>query len=219
MSRMWDQDMEARRAKMVESQIAHRGIKDRRLLAVMRRIPRERFLPPNLQHQAYEDRALPTECGQTISQPYIVACMTQALRLDPHHRVLEIGTGTGYQTAILAELANHVYSIESHETLSTSARQLLASLGIANVTFSFGDGSLGWADHAPFDRIIVTAAAPRIIEEIVDQLADGGRLVIPVGDASAQRLTTVERAGDRLVERPSIAVRFVKLLGEGGFKS
>jgi len=212
-------ELESRRREMVESQIAGRGVADARLLDVMRRLPREVFLPPTLVNEAYEDRALGTELGQTISQPYIVACMTEALQIDPDHRVLEIGTGTGYQTAILSKLAHHVYSVERLEALTRSAESRLSELGITNVTLITGDGSLGMPAEAPFDRILVTAAAPRVVETLVEQLREGGRLVIPIGTANAQRLTTVERYRQKTIERPSIAVRFVKLIGAAGFEN
>lgn len=202
---------------MVESQIAQRGIRDERVLDAMRTVPRDLFIPPDQVAYAYEDRALPVGMGQTISQPYIVALMTESLQVGPSHRVLEIGTGTGYQSAVLATLAGHVYSIERLKALSVLAQQRLESLGFDNVTVRIGDGSIGWPEEAPFDRIIVTAAAPTITQPLVDQLAEGGRLVIPVGDEGTQQLTTVERHHGKIVERPSIAVRFVKLIGESGF--
>ena len=176
---------------MVEAQLAERGIQDPCILDVMRKIPRERFLPSAIAHQAYQDRALPVELGQTISQPYIVGCMTQALQLKPHHRVLEVGTGTGYQTAILAHLAKTVYSVERFDELSQSAQSRLRFLGLGNVVCKTGDGTRGWPEHAPYDRIIVTAAAPRIIQDLVDQLDEGGLLVMPVGGEGTQRLTTI----------------------------
>ncbi len=204
---------------MVQTQLRQRGIQDPRVLDSMGRIPRERFLPSGLSHLAYEDRALPIELDQTISQPYIVAFMTEALRIAPEHRVLEIGTGTGYQTAILAHLADRVYSIERHEPLSHAAALRLAELGITNVELTTGDGSVGWPEHAPYDRIIVTAASPDVGAQLVEQLADGGRMIVPVGDEHAQRLTLVERHAGKTVERPSIAVRFVKLVGRAGFEA
>ncbi|MFQ5410840.1 MAG: protein-L-isoaspartate(D-aspartate) O-methyltransferase [Phycisphaerae bacterium] len=212
-------ELESRRRVMVESQIAGRGVVDVRLLDVMRRLPREAFLPPTLVDEAYEDRALGTELGQTISQPYIVACMTEALQIVPDHRVLEIGTGTGYQTAILSKLARHVYSVERLEALTRSAKSRLSELGITNVTLITGDGSLGLPAEAPFDRILVTAAAPRVVNTLVEQLREGGRLVIPIGTVNSQRLTTIERYRQKTIERPSIAVRFVKLIGAAGFEN
>lgn len=202
---------------MVEQQLRGRGITDSRILAIMQRLPRERFLPPALADRSYEDRALAAELGQTISQPYIVAYMTEALGIEREHRVLEIGTGTGYQTAVLAQLANAVYSIERLAELSRTARQRLEGLGLKNVTYGVGDGTLGWPEHAPYDRIIVTAAAPRVIPDLLAQLIDGGRLVIPVGTADTQTLTCVERDRGRIIERPSLSVKFVRLVGAKGF--
>lgn len=187
------------------------------MLEAMRKLPRERFLPPSQARYAYEDRALPIGMEQTLSQPYIVALMTESLRVAPDHRVLEIGTGTGYQTAVLATLARHVYSVERLDALSIAAEKRLEDIGLQNVTLRIGDGSLGWPEHAPFDRIIVTAAAPAICQALVDQLAEGGRLVLPVGEGVSQQLTTIERRHGSIIERPSIAVRFVKLIGEQGF--
>lgn len=214
---MTDSDIQTARLDMVESQIARRGIRDERVLEAMRAIPRERFLPPDQIAHAYEDRALLVGLGQTISQPYIVALMTESLQLSPDHRVLEVGTGTGYQTAILATLTGHVFTIERIEELAVSVPKRLEDLGLENVTFRTADGSVGWPEQAPFDRITVTAAAPRVIPALVAQLAEGGRLVIPVGDEETQRLTVVERHQGKTVERPSIAVRFVKLIGTSGF--
>ncbi|MBN2562616.1 MAG: protein-L-isoaspartate(D-aspartate) O-methyltransferase [Phycisphaerae bacterium] len=214
---MSEGDTQAERFRMVEAQIAGRGIRDERVLDAMRSVPREAFLPPDQVPHAYEDRALAIGMGQTISQPYIVALMTESLRPEPTHKVLEIGTGTGYQTAILARLVGHVYSVERIEELSDDARQRLGMLGLHNITFRVGDGSVGWPEYAPFDRVMVTAAAPAVIQPLVDQLTDGGRLVIPVGDEGTQRLTTIERHKGKIVEQSSIAVRFVKLIGESGF--
>jgi protein-L-isoaspartate(D-aspartate) O-methyltransferase len=212
-----DNSADDQRRRMVDSQIAARGIHDPRVLAAMKAVARERFVPPKSATLAYEDRALPVGMGQTISQPYIVAFMTESLRLEPGHRVLEVGTGTGYQTAILAMLARQVYSVERIAALSLAAQDRLQELGIRNVAFRIGDGSLGWPEQAPFDRIIVTAAAPKVIQPLCDQLAEGGMTVMPVGDEVSQRLVVVGRVGGRAVEYPSIAVRFVKLVGEGGF--
>jgi protein-L-isoaspartate(D-aspartate) O-methyltransferase len=203
--------------RMVERQIATRGVRDPRVLAAMRSVLREEFVPPELLHAAYEDRALHIGMGQTISQPYIVGLMTASLRVENTHRVLEVGTGTGYQTAILASLARHVYTVERLEPLADAAKKRLARLGIENVSVRTGDGSLGWIEEAPFDRIIVTAAAPAISESLTGQLVPGGRMVVPVGNEDTQRLIAVERRDDQLVETPSIAVRFVRLIGEEGF--
>lgn len=206
-----------RRRGMIENQIAARGVRDRRVIAAIQEIPREDFVPASLADSAYDDRALGVERGQTISQPYIVGLMTELLGIRPDDRVLEIGTGTGYQTAVLARLAGWVISIERIAELSTSAQARLARLAVNNVTFRIGDGSIGLAEQAPFPRIIVTAAAPAVIGPLVDQLAVGGRLVMPVGSESQQFLTTIERHQDRVVETPGIAVRFVKLIGSSAF--
>lgn len=214
---MTDGEAQRQRERMVETQIARRGIRSERVLDAVRNTPRELFVPAEQAAYAYEDRALPVGMGQTISQPYIVALMTEALEIASDHRVLEIGTGTGYQTAILASLARSVFSVERIEALSIAARRRIADLGFNHVTFRVGDGSVGLPEFAPFDRIIVTAAAPAVVQALVDQLVEGGRLVIPVGDENTQRLTTIERRQGKIVERPSIAVRFVKLIGESGF--
>ena len=209
----------AQRERMVQLQLRDRHITDQRVLDVVGDMPRERFLPSDLQPRAYEDCALPIDCGQTISQPYMVAIMTQLLRIEPTHRVLEIGTGSGYQAAILARLAGHVHTVERIDTLSRQATQRLAQLNIDNVTFHIDDGSAGWPDHSPYHSIIVTAGAPAICQNLVDQLVDGGRLVIPVGGSDEQVLTVVERRGDRTIETPSIGCRFVKLIGAAGWQA
>jgi len=202
---------------MVEDQLRNRGIDDERVLEVMGRLPRERFVLPGDQSAAYDDQALPIQAGQTISQPYMVGLMTQLLDVEPTDRILEVGTGSGYQTAILASLAGHVYSIERLDVLSELAGRRLAELGLTNVTFRVGDGTLGWPSEAPFDGIMVTAGAPRIPPALVEQLADGGRLVVPVGGESHQTLTVIERRGQTTIERPGIACRFVPLIGQAGW--
>lgn len=210
-------DFRTRRHRMVLEQLEARGISSVRVLEVMREVERERFVSANLADEAYDDRALPSALGQTISQPFIVALMTEALAIEPYHRVLEIGTGTGYQTAILAKLSRQVFTIERLEELSTTARQRLVALGLQNVSFRVGDGTLGWPEAAPFDRILVTAAAPQIVPTLLDQLANGGRMVLPVGEEPAQRLTLVERFRGKTIERPLVGVRFVRLIGAEGF--
>jgi protein-L-isoaspartate(D-aspartate) O-methyltransferase len=202
------------RRRMVDDQIRARGILDPRVTEAMEQIPRERFLPASQAHEAFSDRALPIDCGQTISQPFMVASMTENLDVHPVHRVLEIGTGSGYQTAILARLAGHVYTIERLAPLQANARRLLDSLGFANVSYRVGDGSLGWPEFAPFDRIIVTAGAPETPRALADQLVDGGRLVIPLGGKAEQTLTIVDRRAGRTIEMPRYACRFVQLIGE-----
>ncbi len=212
-------DLEAQnlRLAMVESQIVRRGIRDPRLLDAMRDIPRHEFVPPDQVPHAYEDRALAVGEEQTISQPYIVGYMTELLRVEPEHRVLEIGTGTGYQTAVLSRLAHAVYTVERLEGLARAARDRLTAMGYGNVTYRVGDGTLGWPEAAPFDRILVTAAAPTMVGPLVDQIGEGGRLVIPIGGPEDQQVTVVERRGGRLVTETLIAVRFVKLIGAAGF--
>lgn len=203
---------------MVERQLQSRGIDDEGVLEAMRAIPRHRFLPPDRVGQSYLDRALPLREGQTISQPYMVAAMTQAMALEPECRVLEIGTGSGYQTAILAALSETVYTIERLPSLTDMARETLASLGVENVRFRTGDGSVGWPEEAPFDAIIVTAGAPAPPESLKAQLSpDGGRLVIPVGDQEIQTLYRFTRVGSEVTAESYMACRFVPLLGEEGW--
>ncbi|MBN1490741.1 MAG: protein-L-isoaspartate(D-aspartate) O-methyltransferase [Phycisphaerae bacterium] len=211
------QDYSGLRQRMVAEQIEARGIKDERVLAAMREVPRERFVDADQRVCAFEDRALPIEAGQTVSQPYMVAAMTEALTVGPTHRVLEIGTGSGYQTAILARLAAEVYTIERLEALSRRAQALLGALDAENVRYHVGDGTLGWPEAAPFDRILVTAGAPDVPRPLVDQLIDGGRLVVPVGRSGTQTLTIVTRLGGRTSERLLMGCRFVPLIGEAGW--
>lgn len=206
------------RHRMIEDQLRPRGIRDERVLAVMAELPREQFVGSMCQHDSYCDRALPITEGQTISQPFMVASMTQLLRLDPAHTVLEIGTGSGYQTAVLARLAGHVDTIERIGVLQAEARGRLEGMGITNVTYQVGDGTKGWPEHAPYDRIIVTAGAPHTPPPLIDQLAENGRLVIPVGSRSEQTLTVLERREGRILEKPLYACRFVQLLGDEGWQ-
>ncbi len=201
---------DARRDDMVEQQIARRGIADPRVLEALRTVPRERFVPADQASRAYDDRALPIGLGQTISQPYVVAYMTEVLRVEPGHRVLEIGTGSGYQAAVLGELTREVYSIEIVSELAARASATLKALGYAHVHVRDGDGYAGWPEHAPFDRIIVTAAVQAIPEPLVDQLAPGGVLVAPVGSqGETQWITIAERTAQGVVQRRTIAVQFV----------
>lgn len=202
----------ARRLLMVERQIRRRGVRDERVLAAIERVPRHHFVPLEDREYAYDDNPLPIGSGQTISQPYIVALMTEALRLTPQSVVLEVGTGSGYQTAVLAELAREVYSIERLETLGKEARDRLDVLGYENVTVRIGDGHRGWPEAAPFDAIIVTAAPERVPEALVEQLVDGGRLVIPVG-SSFQELRLVIKRGTRVENVKITDVRFVPMVG------
>jgi protein-L-isoaspartate(D-aspartate) O-methyltransferase len=207
----------ARRHEMVERQCRDRGIHDERVLAVLADLPREKFVPPDAVADAYSDRAVGIELSQTISQPYIVALMTSALDVQPADVVLEVGTGSGYQTAVLARLARLVYTVERFAELSRLAARRLGELGIRNVVCCVGDGSEGWPAAAPFDRIIVTAGSPQVPPVLVEQLRVGGRLVIPVGPEDSQTLVLVERQIDRVIERPLIACRFVKLVGRAGW--
>jgi len=208
----------ARRLDMVATQIAARGVRDPRVLEAMREVPRHRFVPWSARQEAYEDRPLPIGEGQTISQPYMVAVMTEVLGAQPADRVLEIGTGSGYQTAILSRLAARVVSIERHAVLAARAKAVLESIGIANVEIHVGDGTEGWPEDAPFDRILVTAGAPAVPDSLRQQLADGGRLVIPVGPSGFQHVTIVDRRGDDYAERRGDACVFVPLIGRLGWK-
>jgi protein-L-isoaspartate(D-aspartate) O-methyltransferase len=210
------------RIRMVDSQIRARSITDARLLKVMETIPRHLFVDEGLIDQAYNDNPLPIGEHQTISQPYIVALMTQALELKGRERVLEIGTGSGYQTAILAKLADRVFSIERVATLAARARKILDQLNCYNVAIRVGDGSYGWKEEAPFDAIITTAAVPSIPGHLVDQLAPGGRLVVPVGSRDMQtlyKLTRSEENPDEIKKEDLGGCRFVSLIGESGWKA
>ena len=200
--------------RMVDEQLRGRGLRDDRVLDAIVKIPRECFVPENQAAFAYDDRALPIDSGQTISQPFIVAYMTEKLAVTPQSKVLEIGTGSGYQTAILASLAGQVYTVERIESLEQTAAKRLAELGLTNISFLSGDGSLGWPAHAPYDRIIVTAGAPQVPQPLIDQLADGGVIIIPVGHEGGQRLVRLIKRGSEAAETQLIACRFVKLIGE-----
>jgi protein-L-isoaspartate(D-aspartate) O-methyltransferase len=201
------------REDMVATQIASRGIREAKTLAAMRKVPRHLFVPPAVAGQAYADHPLPIGHGQTISQPYIVAFMTEALGLAGGETVLEVGTGSGYQAAVLGEIAGRVYTIEIVAPLAEESAALLKRLGYTNVEVRAGDGYLGWPEAAPFDAIMVTAAAPRIPEPLKEQLKDGGRLILPVGD-DWQELVVVTRQGDRFEERRVLPVRFVPMTGK-----
>jgi protein-L-isoaspartate(D-aspartate) O-methyltransferase len=206
---------------MVVRQLAGRGVRNQRVLAAMRWAPREWFLPPQLAADAYRDAPLPIGNGQTISQPYVVALMTERLAPQRRAKILEIGTGSGYQTAILAYLASAgtIYTIERLPDLLVEAEERFRRLGLSNIETRLGDGAGGWAEQAPFDGIIVAAAAPRIPEPLMNQLAPGGRLVIPVGDLAAQELVILERplSGEQLVQRQAGGVRFVPLISRLAF--
>ncbi len=206
------------RRRMVEEQIRRRGIRDERVLSVMEELPRHRFVPAELRHLAYTDEPLPVGEGQTISQPYIVAEMTAALRLSGEERVLEIGTGTGYQTAILSRLCRAVVTIERIYSLSAEAEQRLSTMGIVNVTFVVGDGSLGSPSHAPFERILSAAASPEVPAPWLEQLSEGGIIVLPMGGRFEQELIRVTRVGDRITTDVLGGCRFVPLIGRYGFQ-
>ncbi|MCL5942200.1 MAG: protein-L-isoaspartate(D-aspartate) O-methyltransferase [Actinobacteria bacterium] len=212
-----ERDFANLRRHMVESQLRRRGIGDARVLQAMEKVPRHRFVGETVRWAAYDDEPLPIGLGQTISQPYVVARMTELLELNRETRVLEVGTGSGYQAAILAEIAAEVWTIERHQVLAERARELLAALGYTNVHVVRGDGTLGLPEHAPYDAIIVTAAAPQVPAPLREQLAEGGRLVIPVGDEFSQLLRVVVRRGDVFPERDVLGVRFVPLVGEQGY--
>jgi protein-L-isoaspartate(D-aspartate) O-methyltransferase len=213
-------DYAAQREAMVREQLAGRGISDARVLAVMQRTPRHLFVPPEQAAQAYDDHPLPIAAGQTISQPYIVAFMLQALSLRGDECVLEIGTGSGYQTALLAALCAHVVTVERHRALIIEAQRALAAIGVGNVSFYEGDGSFGVPSHAPYTAIIAAAAAPRVPPPLAAQLADGGRLVLPVarlGAEGGQDLLRVRRQGRRWRTERLASVMFVPLVGGHGY--
>lgn len=206
------------REKMVTEQIAHRGLRSPRLLQAFLHVPRHSFVPQDCQKNAYDDGPLPIGQGQTISQPYIVALMTSLLGLEGNENVLEIGTGSGYQAAVLGDMAKTVHTIERHALLAERAGQVLARLGYTNIFVHSGDGTQGWPDAAPYQGILVTAAAPSAPQPLLDQLADGGKLVIPVGDHYGQDLQVWERHGTHIEPESIIPVMFVPLRGEFGWK-
>ena len=208
---------EKARQRMLESQVASRGIKDERVLAAMRKIPRLLFVEEAIGNQAYGDYPLPIGEKQTISQPYIVAVMTEALELKKKDRVLEIGTGSGYQTAILAEIAGWVYTIERIKTLLKKARKTLDSLHIHNVTYMHADGTEGWPKEKPFDAVLVTSGSPKVPQPLIEQLDVGGRLVIPIGDRCSQNLKKVTKKQKGIVEEDLGGCRFVNLIGKYGW--
>ena len=212
-----DEFAAARRA-MVEDQVRRRGVALPRVLEAMLSVPRHEFVPAEFQADAYADKPLPIGEGQTISQPFMVGAMTEALELTGSERVLEIGTGSGYQAAVLSVLAREVISIESHTSLALAAQERLVRLGFANVHVHNGDGSLGFADSAPYDAILITAAAPEIPPLLASQLCDGGRLVIPVGSQENQELLQARKVGDMLHTRVLFDCKFVPLLGRYGWK-
>jgi protein-L-isoaspartate(D-aspartate) O-methyltransferase len=205
------------RKEMVATQLIPRGISDARVLDAFRVVPREVFVPPEMQNFAYDDGALPIAEGQTISQPYMVAIMTEKLELKGSEKILEIGTGSGYQTAILAKLCKKVYTIEVHKSLSQQAEKIIKELGYNNVEFITADGSQGYPDAAPYDGILVTAGSPNIPQPLIEQLQDGGRLVIPVGDVYQQMLTTIVKHGNKITTEKSVPCVFVPLVGKFGW--
>ena len=208
------------RNRMVDEQLVKRGINDRRVLDAMRVMPRHVFVPEEFKPHAYEDRPVSIGEGQTISQPYIVAFMTERLRLKPHHTVLEIGTGSGYQTAILCHLSHYVYSVERVSRLADQAGGRIGDLGYNNIEIYVGDGSQGLPDQATFDRIMVTAAVPRLPNVLCTQLdKHGGQMILPIGDEELQELTLVTRRGERFTSRTLLRCRFVPLIGRHGFDS
>ncbi|NLZ16834.1 MAG: protein-L-isoaspartate(D-aspartate) O-methyltransferase [Desulfobulbaceae bacterium] len=202
---------------MIQEQLQARGIEDARVLEAMQQIPRHIFVEDALQEQAYGDFPLPIGCGQTISQPYIVALMTEALELEGHEKVLEIGTGSGYQAVVLSQLCARVYTVERFEQLMNRARRLFDRLRCHNISSRLDDGTMGWPAEAPFDRIIVTAAGPQVPEPLLEQLADPGRLIIPVGDRFNQMLQVVELVQGQLHVHDITPVRFVDLVGAHGW--
>lgn len=205
------------RAEMVETQLKARGLTDERLMAAFRKVPRHLFVPAEFRREAYADHPLPIESGQTISQPYIVGLMTDCLRLRGHERVLEIGAGTGYQTAILAEMALDIFSVERLPELMQAVAKRLEGLGYLNVHLSVGNGTLGWTEHAPYDAVLVSAAAPKIPEPLIAQLAEGGRMVLPIGAPQAQMLTLVEKHRGVLHQQEIASCAFVPLIGQHGW--
>ena len=204
--------------RMIRQQVVERGIGDERVLAALRAVPRERFFPEESRRHAYADRAASIGHGQTISQPYMVALMTQRLDPQPGHRVLEVGTGSGYQTAVLAKLAGEVYSVERVKPLLDDAFERLMDLSVRNLHFRYADGTLGWPEAAPFDRILIAAGAPAVPRELLlSQLADGGIAVLPVGPHEEQMLVEVRRRGQDLEKTDVCPCRFVKLIGKEGW--
>ncbi len=200
-----------KRIKMVDSQIRAKGVRGSKVLKVMEKVSRHRFIPENTQAHAYADEPLPIGKGQTISQPYIVAYMTDALNLDGSEKILEIGTGSGYQTAILAEIGKEIYTVEVIELLATRAKKVLSELNYTNIQFKLGDGNEGWDGHALYDAILVTAAPPKIPEKLLEQLKIGGRMVLPVG-VTFQELVYIEKLEKKIIKKKLLPVRFVPLV-------
>ena len=212
-------DFQRLRNVMVDTQIISRGVKDPRVIAAMRKVPRHLFMDESSRYKAYDDMALPVGEGQTISQPYMVAVMTELLGLGGDEKVLEIGTGSGYQAAVLAELSRELYTIERIQSLSDRAREVIAELGYSNIHMKVGDGTLGWPEAAPFDRILITAAAPSVPEPLVNQLSEGGILVAPVGDRFSQQLVRLLKQKGNLLKEYQTPCVFVPLVGKHGWKT
>ena len=207
------------RARMVKEQLISRGIKNERVLKAMGTVPRHLFIDQAFWPRAYGDHPLPIGHDQTISQPYIVALMCQELEISEGGKILEIGTGSGYQTAILAVMGYNVYTIEWYDELSETAMKILKTLGINNINFKVGDGSVGWIEEAPFDGIVVTAGAPSVPEDLMEQLNTGGKIVIPVGDKISQRLQVIEKGESIIEKRDVCGCTFVPLVGKQGWKN
>ena len=207
-------DFQSLRSKMVQEQLFLRGINDKRVLVAFGEVERQRFVPENLSNNAYSDYPLLIGEGQTISQPYIVALMTQCLKLSKEDKVLEIGTGSGYQAVILAELSKQVFTVERHPALLKKAQDIFSELGYSNIKTRSGDGTLGWPEEAPFDKIIVTAAAPRVPLPFAEQLKEGGKLIIPLGETLGQELTLFEKVNGNLLPTPICGCMFVPLIGK-----
>ncbi len=203
---------------MIKHQLLDRGIKDKKVIAAMRKIPRHLFIEEDLTNMAYDDHPLPIGEGQTISQPYMVAAMTEELDLKKKDRALEIGTGSGYQTAILAEICKEVYTIERIKSLSHKAEETLKRLGYRNIYFKVDDGTVGWDKHSPFDKILVTAGAPNIPDTLFNQLREKGKMIIPIGDRFSQILTLIEKINNSLKKRALFECIFVPLIGERGWQ-
>jgi len=210
-------EFESLRELMLNEQIVEKGINDVKVLLAMRKVPRHEFVPQSIIHKAYADSALPIGDSQTISQPYMVALMTQSLGLNGGEKILEIGTGSGYQPAILAEIAGDVISIERIGKLTSRARAILDKLGYTNITTRTFDGTYGWRDKSPFDGIIITAAAPDIPYRLIEQLKDGGKLIIPVGEENSQSLKKLTKKGNEIIEEEICSCLFVKLVGKYGW--
>lgn len=210
-------DYRQARREMVDRQLAARGIRDRNVLAAMETIPRHLFVSEQLRDEAYTDRPLPIDLHQTISQPYMVALMTEALELNNNDRVLEIGTGSGYQAAILAEICREVYTVEKYPELLDKAEAVFRQLGYHNIQAKVADGTFGWPEHQPYDAIVVTAGSPQVPQPLLDQLDDGGRLLIPVGGDLIQELMKITRKGERFSEERLGGCQFVPLRGQHGW--